>query len=334
MPDAPPPPPPPQPNPPYLFGATPAEVDASRRADALRLDWQPVQDATHYDIAFGGADVRHSVSPGDFLGSLQPDTAQSVTLVALNDGGASPPSAALIVATRPTRPPAPSLGVSTTARGPTSLQLAWAAAGGSMTYNVRVNGTELAGEVLPPFDLTALGAGMPLLPNREYKVAVRARDDSVGGTSEWSDETAFVTRPPTPGAPLRMAFDLFLFGLVMQWDLASGFDGQAQAFVRLWRDTEGIGKELIGDGSGLPGGWLTHRFVDVRYAPERRKRYWLEITVPRLAVPDDVLGGDNGSFPGSTIDLYRPICIRVGPWESVLRRSGEIVASLLRGGIV
>ena len=311
--------PPDKPAPPVLFGATPQDREASRRSDSLRLDWTPVAGATHHDIRFGDSDIRPDVPRGAFLGSLGPDVAYAVTVAHRNDGGDSPWSDPLHTATRPATPSAPTLASAADARGSSALILTWPPAAGAATYNLRVDGVESTDSLTPPFTLSAAPSGSPLALNREYRVAVRARDDAVGGTSDWSPEVAFVTRPPTPGSPLRVAFDLFLYGLVLQWDVSSLFDGGAQSYVLLWRDTRGAGRDLLLDGSAEPGGHRTGRFVDLRYTPEVAKRYFLQFVVPRAAVPDDLLGADNVSFEGPAIELYRPIAVKL------LRPSGPPV---------
>lgn len=303
----------PTPAPPVLFGATAAQREASRTADSLRFDWTDVAGAATYDIRFGAADVRTNVAKGDLLGGLPPNQSQAVRLRAVNGANTSAWSLAATFATRPDRPAAPFLD-SPADRRENGLVINWNLVNGLPDYEMQVNGAVLAALVQPPFTLVVLPAGGPLLPNTLYDVAVRARDDAGGGTSEWSPVESFVTRPPRPAAPTRFPADLFSWGIVVKWNVADTFNGGASSFVRLFRDTGGAVGEKLVDGEATVGGRRVSRHIDVRQRMSQVKTYRVQTIVPAAAVPGPIPSGpqggpENQSFESDELSARLPFCL-------------------------
>lgn len=306
----------PTPAPPVLFGTTAPQREASRTHDSLRFDWTDVAGATTYDIRFGAADVRTNVAKGSFLGGLPPNQIQAVRLRAVNGADVSAWSAAANFATRPDQPAPPFLALPADRRED-SLVISWTPVNGVPDYELQVNGAVLAALVQPPFTLTALPGGGALLPNMRYDVAVRARDDAAGGTSEWSGVESFVTRPPRPAAPARFPADLLGWGIVLKWNVAATFNNGTQAFVRLFRDTGGTVGEKLVDGQATPGGQRTSRYVDVRQQMSQVKTYRLQTILPAAAAPAAIPtaqgGPENQSFRSDELSAKLPFYLATLP---------------------
>jgi hypothetical protein len=302
----------PTPSPPVLFGTSAAQIDASRTSDALRFDWTDVAGATTYDIRFGAADERTNVAKGSFLGGLPPNQIQIVRLRAVDGADVSAWSSAVSFATRPERPSAPFLQ-SAANRGEDSLVFDWNIVNGIPDYELLVNSVMWPALVQPPFSLTSLPGGGPLLPNTKYDISVRARDDAGGGISEWSDVATFVTRPPRPDAPTRVHADLLGWGIVMRWEVSDAFNNGTNSFVRLFRDTGGVFGEKLLDGESSPGGRRTSRYVDIRQRMSIEKTYRLQAVIPAGAAPAPIPaahgGPENQSFESPPLIAKFPYCI-------------------------
>ena len=254
-----------KPAPPFLFGATDTEREDSRRANSLRLSWVDVADADTYDIRFGAADVRQNVPRGGYLGGLSANQVLQVLVrgvsVALGAGPWSDPAA---VATRPDKPSPPFLQ-SPVDRQHDRLIISWSVVNGVTHYDLRVNGMEGLNSVQRPYELDRLPDNSPVRPNMAFAVAIRARDDGVGGVSEWSDNCSpLVTRPPQPGPPNRAPYDLSGWGIVLRWSLSDAFSGGASSFIRLFRDMAADQNETLLDGQVAAGGVRVGRYVDSR----------------------------------------------------------------------
>ncbi|WP_406694488.1 fibronectin type III domain-containing protein [Singulisphaera sp. Ch08] len=301
---------PPKPNPPVLFGATPAQRETSRRADALRFSWTDVPTAETYDIRFGNSDVRTNVARGTFLGGLAANTFHQVRLRGVNSEGPSEWSDPATFTTRPDRPESPALP-SPSDREEDRLRLNWSIVNGIHTYDFWVNGAILSSTVRPPFLLEELPGGSSLGPNLRFAVAVRARDDSIGGVSEWSAEAVFVTRPPRPGPPRRAPFDLVVFGIVLHWAVSDDYSSGGRSFIRLFRTMDGVTTKLL-DGENIAGGLRSHRFVDSRQTMSSIKTYRLQAIVPASATPAPIPedGGENRSFASEPLTARLPLFIQ------------------------
>lgn len=300
-----------KPNPPDVFGSSAAERETSREANALRLDWADVATATSYDVLFGDADLRTGAAKGTFLRGLGPNQHHRTRLRAVNAEGASDWSDPATFATRPDRPSPPMLPAPATDRRHDALTLAWREVNGVREYELRVNGAMLPGTVNTPFLLRALPGGSGLLPNERYEVCIRARDDAVGGVSEWSDPGVFATRPPPPPAPQRTPYDLSGWGIVLKWSVPDTFSGWRAAFIRLTRRADGVVVTRL-DGSAVAGGYKDHRLVDSQQRMASVKEYSLQTVVPAAATPAPIPedGGENRSFVSEPLEAQYPIFIR------------------------
>jgi hypothetical protein len=301
--------PPAQPAPPALAGATPGELEASRRFDGLRIVWTDVPGALTYDLRFSAFDVRLSAVKGAMFSGLIANRAHQVEVRAVNLDGASAWSQPATFFTRPPTPAPPVLD-GPAARQHDRLTMNWAPLPGLTTYDLRVNGVEIAGPLARPFTLDRTPAAQPLPPNSRFDVELRARDDAAGGASEWSAPVAFVTRPPRPDVPARVHSDLSGWAISLRWLTPVGFPGGGSSFVRLFRRMDGD-VAVIADGSATAGGLRVHRHVDSRQRMSSLKRYHLQIVVPANAVPAPILedGGENRSFESDGLEARLPFCL-------------------------
>lgn len=331
---------PPKPAPPVLFGSTNAEREASRRASALRLTWTDVADADRYDIRFGASDDRLNATKGVFLGGLQANQHQQVRVRGFsNADGAGPWSDPATIATRPDKPFPPFLQ-SPADRQHDRLILTWNTVNGIATYDLRVNGAEFPAPVQRPYTLDHLPDNTPVSPNVAYVVAIRARDDAVGGVSEWSDNSApLVTRPPHPAAPSRAPYDLAGWGIVLKWLLSDAFNGGTSAFIRLFRDMDSetnkklLDGQLDPNGQPIPGGLKESRFVDSKQRMSALKTYRIQLIVPPAATPAPIPDedgtnptGENRSFPSPDLALRYPFYLTALRPISVLGHKSKLLS--------
>lgn len=293
-------PPPPQPAPPFLFGASQQAREDSRTATTLRLDWSPVPTALEYDVRFGSADIRFPALPGQIFAGLSSNTRQAVRLRARNLDGDSPWSDLFDLAfTRPLSPGAPTLA-SDAERKPDSLGINWSSVPGVPDYDLRANGVELVSVGVPPFILSAV-SGSPLEPNVRYTVSIRSRDNLNGGTSDWSGNCRFVTRPPTPDRPQRKPYDMFGYGTKITWHLTEAYDGGTQSFAVLTRQLD-ANKVVLANGQNEPDGLRVGRLNDMRFSYAARREYRVMAIVPPGSVPaNDVIAGENISFESESL---------------------------------
>lgn len=327
---------PPKPAPPVLFGSTFAEREASRRASSLRLSWTDVADAGTYDIRFGAADVRQDASKGVFLGGLPANQHQQVRVRGVSAAdGAGPWSDPATIATRPDKPSPPFLQ-SPADRQHDRLILTSNGVNGIATYDLRVNGVEFPAAVQRPYTLDHLPDNTPVRPNVAYVVAIRARDDGIGGVSEWSDDSPpLVTRPPQPAPPNRALYDLAGWGIVLKWSLSDAFTGGTSAFIRLFRDMDSETNRELLDGQGTAGGFRVSRYVDSRQRMSALKTYRMQLVVPPAATPAPIPDedgtnptGENRSFSSPDIALRYPLYLKTLRPLSVLGRSSKLLSEI------
>ncbi|WP_428305435.1 hypothetical protein [Lacipirellula sp.] len=283
-----------------------------------------VADADTYDIRFGAEDVRQNASKGVFLGGLLANQHQQVRVRGVSAAdGAGTWSDPATIATRPDKPGPPFLQ-SPADRRHDRLILTWNEVNGIAIYDLQVNGIEFAAIVQRPYTFDHLPDNTPARPNVGYVVAIRARDDAVGGVSEWSDNSApLVTRPPHPASPSRAPYDLTGWGIVLKWSLTDAFNGGTSAFIRLFRDMDSeTNKKLLdgqfdSNGQPIPGGLKESRFVDSKQRMSAVKTYRMQLIVPPAATPAPIPDedgtnptGENRSFPSPDLALRYPFYLR------------------------
>lgn len=172
------------------------------------------------------------------------------------------------------------------------LYLTFSEVQNATSYDLVINGASWSTPVKP-------GSWVgPLDPNTAYILAVRARADGFE-ESELSVPLIVATRPPTPISLRRLPFDLYGWGIVLEWSEPTTWNDASRASVTVKRGDGGAPAIPIVKSSGLSG-----RYIDLRYPPNIDKLYDLVIIAPS---PLD--GSDNQSQPGLALHAKGPIQI-------------------------
>jgi hypothetical protein len=192
----------------------PTGVSATAQPDGVSVTWQPVEDATGYEVFRGGESVGTTDST-TFLDTEAPGgTELAYTVVATEGEDRSETSAASAPVLTPVDAPAPTA----TADGP-QVQLTWEAVTGAERYEVTRNGESLATDVTQGsyVDETA--------PLGDHSYDVTAVDEDGAGSTATASVQVFSPGPWGDAYGIAVAFP----DLVGESPDAGGWNGSTCA---------------------------------------------------------------------------------------------------------
>ncbi|MNU97887.1 Exochitinase 1 precursor [compost metagenome] len=173
----------------------PLNLKTSVTSNSVKLTWNPVQDATGYEIEINSDQI---ISNGTSLvynpTSLDPNTVYTYRVRAVNDSVKGAWSQAVMVRTLLPAPIVPGNIIATPTSKTVSLQ--WSDVIGALNYEV-----EWDGQLRKTSKTTEFKAG-GLLPGSQHTYRVRAVNS--GGISPWSQLYTIMTKSDVPSVPTEI----------------------------------------------------------------------------------------------------------------------------------
>jgi len=180
---------------------------------SVTVQWDAVPGATNYNVNFGGQVFNVTGTSRTFAG-LEPDSRNTVTVIARNAHTESSVSANLITTTLPPVPQD-----ITTSSALTSVSITWDRVVNATGYDLLFNGNNI--------NVTANTAARrthtvsSLLPNTAHTFSVRARN--AGGNGEFSRQQSVSTLMPNTDIPLNLrVVSVTTATASMAWDAVPG----------------------------------------------------------------------------------------------------------------
>lgn len=202
-----------------LESGVPANLNALTTSDAVTVTWDPVQDATGYDLHIendGDVSMIRVAGPSYTQTGLTPGSVctYKVRSVTGENTSAWSPSLTITVGDNPSGVP----GNIETAVDHTSVSLIWDSVHGAASYEIEENGV-IVNRVRA---VTCVREG--LTPNTQYTYRIRAVNTA--GTGAWSESVTVITST-TPALPMpgNIIAALTTDSISLAWDAVGGADG-------------------------------------------------------------------------------------------------------------
>ncbi len=191
---------------------SPANIVATATNNSITVAWDPVADASGYDIEADGTVIDTGKSTSYTITGLTQNTQHTFKVRSKGVGGAGNWSTPITKSTLPNSPGVP-INI-TAAPSSNSITIVWDSVGGATGYDIEVDGQVVNNGPTTNYTHRGLAPGT----HHEYKV----RSINPGGKSEWSPVVNASTTAEAPSVPANLSAAPTHTEIVVSWDPITG----------------------------------------------------------------------------------------------------------------
>lgn len=189
----------------------PVNLRAEAAQNEIRLNWDPVEGATSYDLEADNKIIESITATSYTHGGLLPNTQHTYRVRAKNRGGAGAWSDLLTKDTLPEPPGMPvGLQIKETTKG--TITLIWNSTDRAESYDIEADGAIIGSTT----ETTYIHQGLAADTQHTYKIKARNR----GGESGWTAEVIAKTLPEKPSMPNNLTATAGTREIIIIWDNA------------------------------------------------------------------------------------------------------------------
>jgi hypothetical protein len=267
----------------------PKNIKANAYSNKIRLSWNPVIDASSYDISIDNSSIKNTVDCSYLDEGLNPSAPHTYRIRSVNDNGYGDWSEIITVSTLSDKPAVPDNIILL----PTNktIKIVWDKVEGADSYNIEIDKMSTENIIDTQYLHTNLSAGA------SHTYRIRALYGTIAG--DWSEYRTKSTLPSLPSVPGNVAITTSSSGIAVTYgavDNAEGYD------IYLDGSTIDNGASTTFTKTGLNAG--TQHSIRARARNASGVGDWSnEMTVLTLAEVPGVPGGIRASSTISTIAI-------------------------------